>query len=167
MERHFKWLLLVLVCLSMGWCLRPVDPDAWRSFAREPTEEVRQLYFDDDGRSYQRWHYYVEALRAGDAEAIQLAPKVCASTIADEAAHPLEDLMGALGWNLERRPEEILQLMTRCYPSHPVLVCVPFDHDTESVQLEASLNRRRAAVKGLLDGGFSELAAACLEELRE
>ena len=162
--------MLSLLALAIAWCVRPFDPDAWRSFARatKDDEQLRELYSDDDWpRTADRWHRYLRALQDGDDEAFQFAPRVCASIIANKSVHPSEELLGALGWNLERRPTEVLQLMNRCYPSHPTLVCIPFDHDTEWEQLKASLHRRREAVRPLLDGGFSELAAACLSELRE
>ena len=160
--------VLALLALTIAWCMRPVDPNAWRSFARETKDdELSALYFDDESRSYKRWHHYLQALQAGDDEAFQFEPRVCASIVATKSVHPSEEFYGALGWNLERRPTEVLQLMMRCYPSHPTLVCIPFDHDTEWKHLKSSLDGRTVAVTGLLDGGLAEIATRCLEELRE
>jgi hypothetical protein len=94
--KRLTWPLLVGLAVSVGWCNRPFDPDAWRSFARETKndDQLRELYADDDWpRTVDRWHRYLEALRTGDDEALELAKRLC--PVIRGSAHPSEEFYGA------------------------------------------------------------------------
>lgn len=165
-----SWVLGLLsftggVLLLLAWCNRPLDPNAWRTFARiAQGDELKNLVSDDFARERDdRWAQYLTDLRAGDDEAFAVARRLC--PLISNAVHPSEEFVGALGWSLERRPAEVFELVKPCFRSD--LVCQPFDDHSELDALRASIARRRAAVSALLDGGLSAEATACLNELRD
>ncbi|MDP1829281.1 MAG: hypothetical protein Q8L48_38810 [Archangium sp.] len=165
-----SWLLGLLsflggVLLLIAWCNRPLDPNAWRSFARTAQgDELEQLASGGyDREQDDRWNQYLAALRAGDDEAFAVARRLCPLIV--NSAHPSEEFVGALGWSLERRPAEVFELVKPCFQG--TIVCQQFDEHTELEALRASVARRRTAVTALLDGGLSAEATACVNELRD
>jgi hypothetical protein len=153
------------VLLLVAWCNRPLDPNAWRTFARAAQgDELDRLVSDDFDRERDaRWSQYLDALRAGDDEAFDLARRLC--PLIAHHVDPSEEFVGALGWSLERRPSEVFALVKPCFRSD--IVCQPFDDHSKLEPLRASIARRRTAVSALLDGGLSAEATACLHELRD
>jgi len=148
-----------------AWWLRPPDPEAWREFTRKATDaELQDRLPSDNGDRAQiaRWKRYLQALSAGDDEAFRVAARLCPRL----GAHTGEEFLSALSWNLERAPARVFELERRCFPRG--LACAPwFEGDEDPLQVKSALERRRKAVAGLLDGGWSDEASACLVELRD
>ena len=93
-----------------------------------------------------------------------MAKRLC--PVINRSAHPAEEFYESLSPGLERNPREVLELTKECLPSHPSFPCGAYDETFDKKQLDAAYKRRRAAVSELLDGGLSEIAAACLEEMK-
>ena len=71
-------MVIAVVVLMVAWHYRPLDPEAWRAFAREAREGELERLADDNSRELNdRWNQYLRALRSGDEEAFQVARRLC------------------------------------------------------------------------------------------